>query len=118
MEKFLITRVYSDPAGESRFEEIDIPLTEAGPIGYLSKKFKVEDLIFRKVLPDYDYEFHNAPHKQYIILLDGKIEIETSLGDKKQFMAGDILLVEDIDGKGHKTRNLLAAERKSIFITI
>jgi len=118
MSNFKITRVFSDKTGESHFAEIDIPLHPSGPIGSLSAKYRVENLIFRKVSPDYDFEFHNAPARQFIILLDGEIEIETSLGDKKQFGAGDVLLVEDIDGKGHRTKNLKPIERKSIFITL
>ncbi|NJW54744.1 hypothetical protein HC175_17675, partial [Salinimicrobium sp. CDJ15-91] len=58
---------------------------------------------FREVLPYYDFTFHNAPHKQYIFLPDGEIEIETSPGDKRNFGVGEILLMEDTEGKGHKT---------------
>lgn len=118
MEAFVITRVYADEEGESHFEEVTRPLSSAGDIGFLSEPEEVGSLIFRKVLPSYDFDFHTAPTRQYIILLDGKIEIETSLGDKKQFGAGDVVLVEDITGKGHRTRNLLPAIRKSIFITL
>jgi len=51
-------------------------------------------------------------------LLDGSIEIETSLGIKRTFRAGEILLMEDTHGKGHKTRNLLPEKRKSVFIVL
>ena len=118
MENFNITRVYADENGDSRFVEIAKPLVSAGDIGFLSEPEAVETIIFRKVVPSYDYDFHRAPARQYIILLDGEIEIETSLGEKKQFRAGDILLVEDTTGKGHRTRNLLPAIRKSIFVTL
>ena len=70
------------------------------------------------VKPDYDYDFHTVPQKQYVILLDGEIEIETSLGEKRTFKGGDILLMEDTQGKGHKTRNIQNIERKSIFISL
>ena len=113
-----ITRIYSDKNGESHFENIDMPLQNDGEIGFLSDKIPVKEIIFRKVKPDYNYDFHNAPQKQYIILLDGEIEIETSLGEKRTFKGGEILLVEDTRGKGHKTRNLQNMERKSIFITL
>jgi len=118
MEGFKITRVFSDENGDSRFDNVEIPLSSSGAIGYLSDKYPVESLIFRKVLPQYDYEFHNAPARQFIILMDGRIEIETSLGERREFGAGDILLVEDVHGKGHRTKNLLPIERKSIFITL
>lgn len=115
---FTVTRVFSDNNGDSHFETQEIPLKEAGEIGLLSDALPVKNLIFREVFPSYDYDFHTAPQRQYIILLDGEIEIETSLGDKRTFGAGDILLVEDTTGKGHKTRNLLPIRRKSLFISL
>ena len=75
-------------------------------------------IIFREVEPSYDLDFHTAPQKQYIILLEGEIQIETSLGDTRTFNAGEILLVEDTSGKGHKTKNLRNEKRRSIFVTI
>ncbi|WP_207533343.1 hypothetical protein [Desertivirga arenae] len=118
MENFKLTRVYANEAGDSYFEDVEVPLYSKGPIGYLSENFEVKDLSFRKVSPEYDYDFHTAPARQYIILLDGEIEIETSLGEKRIFGAGDVLFVEDTNGKGHRTKNLQAQERKSIFVTI
>jgi hypothetical protein len=115
---FPVTRIFSDSSGESHFEDISIPLKNAGGIGSLSDVLQANGVVFREVEPSYDYDFHNAPQKQYIILLDGEIEIETSLGDKRTFGAGQVLLVEDITGKGHKTRNLQPIKRKSIFITL
>ena len=113
-----ITRVYNDNKGDSHFEDMEVLLNEKGPIGFLSDNIPVKDIIFREVEPSYDYDFHTAPQRQYIILLDGAIEIETSLGDKRQFTAGDVLLVEDTEGKGHKTKNLQPIRRKSIFVTL
>jgi hypothetical protein len=115
---FPVTRVYSDSNGDTRFEDIGIPLKDAGEIGKLSAHIPVASVIFREVEPSYDYNFHNAPQKQYLILIDGEIEIETTLGEKKQFKAGDVLLLEDTEGKGHRTRNLQPIKRKSIFITV
>lgn len=115
---FQLTRIYSDRQGDSRFEDVSLPLEAAGTIGRLSQTLPATGIIFREVDPGYDYDFHTAPQRQYIILLDGQIEIETSLGDKRIFSGGDILLVEDTTGKGHRTRNLVAAKRRSIFITI
>jgi hypothetical protein len=39
-------------------------------------------------------------------LIQGAIEIETTLGEKRQFKAGQVLLLEDTEGKGHRTRNI------------
>jgi hypothetical protein len=82
---FPVTRLYSDSNGDTRFEGISIPLTDAGEIGKLSEGIPVKSIIFREVEASYDYNFHNAPQKQYLILIDGGIEIETSLGEKGNF---------------------------------
>src|SRR5947209_6342535 len=115
---FTLTRIYSDSNGDSHFEDVEIPLKEAGSIGWLSAELPAKGIVFREVEPSYDWNFHTAPQKQYIILLDGEIEIETSLGEKRTFKAGDVLLAADTTGKGHKTRNLQAIKRKSIFIIL
>lgn len=116
--QFAVTRIYSDQNGDSHFEDIRIPMQSAGDIGFLSEAHPAASVIFREVLPSYDYDFHNAPQRQYIILLDGEIEIETSLGEKRKFTGGHVLLVEDTTGKGHRTRNTQHLPRKSIFITL
>ena len=115
---FTIVRVYSDENGDSHFEDHQVFLKDGGKIGKLSDAVETKSLIFREVEPAYDWDFHTAPERQYIVLLDGEIEIETSLHEKRTFKPGDILLVEDTTGKGHKTRNLQPMKRRSLFITL
>lgn len=112
------TRIYTDQEGNSRFEDVTVSLESQGPIGSLSEAFEVCKLIFRETPPDYDYDYHHAPDRQFVILLDGLIEVETSSGEKRVFTGGEILLVEDTHGKGHKTKALLKDVRKSIFVTL
>lgn len=118
METYTVTRIYADARGESHFENITIPLQDHGPIGFLSDAIQAGTVIFRKVEAQYDYDFHQAPARQYIALMDGEIEIETSLGVVRRFGPGAVLLVEDTSGKGHRSRNLRQAVRNSIFITL
>lgn len=118
MEGYRITRIYTDQDGESHFEDMQLPLHDGGPIGFLSEAQQVGTVIFRKVIEQYDYDFHNAPARQYIALMDGEIEIETSLGVTRRFKPGDVLLVEDVKGKGHRSRNIRQEVRSSIFITL
>lgn len=113
-----VTRLYTGEDEHSYFEDIEIPLTDAGVIGRLSSKINSTGIIFRETDGDYDYNFHNAPQRQYIILLDGEIEIETSKGEKKKFKGGDILLAEDTTGKGHKSKSIDGKTRRSIFVTL
>ena len=113
-----ITRIYSDPQGESYFAELDIELEDAGDIGAISAIRAVTGMIFRENHAGYDYDWHTAPRRQYIILLDGEIEIEVSDGEKRIFRGGDILLAEDTSGQGHRTRTINNRPRKSIFVIL
>lgn len=113
---FTLTRIYTDPEGESHFEDVRVPLAPAGIIGTLSEKQEVSALVFRENQPGYDWDFHHAPRRQYIVLLDGIIEIEVSDGEKRQFHGGEVLLVEDTWGTGHRTRQLTDTVRRSLFI--
>lgn len=69
---FKITKIYTDKNGNSQFEDEKIPLKESGEIGFLSELFPANGVIFREVLPSYDFDFHNAPQRQLIVLLTGK----------------------------------------------
>ena len=74
-----ITRIYTGKDEQSHFEEIEIPLFDQGDIGRLSKIFSARGVIFRENPGDYHYQWHNAPRRQYIVLLEGSVEIE--IGD-------------------------------------
>lgn len=84
--------------------------------GGCAEQYPVKEVQFRKVAADCDYDFHCAPQKQYIVLPDGGVEIQTSLGETRQFSTSEILLFEDTTEKGHKTKNLERRERTSLFI--
>ena len=113
-----ITRLYTGDDGESHFEEIDIPLTDSGEIGALSEPFKATGIIFRETSGDYDYAWHNAPTRQFILMLEGKVEIEVGSGEKRVFCDGDILLAEDTTGRGHISRAIDSQPRRSVFVTL
>ncbi len=113
-----MTRIYTGADGESHFEDINIPLTEAGDIGALSERVKATGIIFRETSGEYDYNFHNAPQRQYVVMLDGEVDIEIGDGTIRRFTTGDILLAEDTTGRGHRSFAVNGKPRKSIFITL
>jgi hypothetical protein len=113
-----ITRVYTDGEGESHFDDLVIGLRDAGPIGFLSEPFPAKEVLFRRNEAGYDYDWHPAPRRQFIVLLDGAIELQVSDGERRIFHGGEILLLEDIHGRGHRTRNLEARERHSVFVVL
>src|SRR5206468_1236153 len=110
-----VTRVFSDSQGDSHFSEIEVPLRDQGSIGSLSDPVASEGVMFRENAPDYDYDWHTAPRRQFIVLLDGEIELQVSDGEARRFRGGDVLLVEDTNGKVHRTKNLTPERRRSTF---
>ena len=113
-----ITRIRAGADGTTRFDEIEIPLTDAGAIGRLSAPFAADAVIFRETGADYDYDWHPAPARQLVVLLDGEIEIEVGDGEVRRFVGGDVLLLEDTTGRGHRTRNVGPAPRRSLFVPL
>ena len=117
-ETMKVTRIYSGIDGESHFEDIEIPLKEQGNVGTLSKRIKATGFIFRETSDDYNYDFHNAPSRRFIINLQGAIEIEVGDGSKRIFKAGDVFLAEDTTGRGHISRAVDRQSRKSIMVLL
>ena len=113
-----IHRLYADKNGESHFETVDIPLTEASRAGRLSERMPATGIIFREVMPDYDLDWHPAPRRQYIVNLDAGVEITASDGEARLIGAGEVILVEDVTGKGHLSKAVSGKVRHSIFIPI
>ena len=112
------TRLYAEANGETHFDDVTVPLASSGMIGFLSDPTAVGQLIFRENEAGYDWDFHNAPARQFIVMLDGAVEVEVSDGEKRVFRGGDVLLVEDITGRGHRSRHVSPQPRRSIFITL
>ena len=113
-----ITRLYTGSDHESHFEDIEIELMDAGEIGELSEKVHATGIIFRRTNPDYDYDWHNAPQRQYIIMLDGAVDVEIGDGTVRRFATGDILLAEDTAGRCHESRAVNYKPRTSVFVRL
>ena len=113
-----ITSVDLSSDGGSQFGEMEIELTDAGDIGRLSDPLAASGVVFRENDPTYDYDWHCAPRRQLIVLLDGEIEVEVTSGEKRRFAGGDVLLVEDTTGTGHRTRTVSNTVRRSLFIPL
>ncbi len=114
-----ILRIYTGDDGESHFEDIEVPLNDLeGGVGAISELEGATGVVFRETGGDYNFGFHNAPRRQYVINLDASVEIETGDGSKRVLGPGDILLAEDTTGRGHISRSADGKPRRSIFITL
>jgi quercetin dioxygenase-like cupin family protein len=113
-----VVRLYTGPDNKSHFQDIEIPLKDGGTIGFLSEKMKATGVVFRITSGEYNYDFHPAPRRQYVVNLEGEVEIEVGDGTRRILRTGDILLAEDTTGQGHISRAVAGKPRKSLFITL
>lgn len=113
-----IHNLYVDAAGESHFRDIQVEWAETTPAGKLSKRMPATGIIFRQVQPDYDLDWHPAPRRQYIINLDAGVQITASDGESRVIGAGEVILVEDIRGKGHLSKAVAGKLRHCIFVPV
>lgn len=117
MATMKITRIYTGDDNQSHFEDIEVELNP-NRVGQISERFDATGLIFRETGGDYDYDFHTAPARQYVVNLDGAVEITVGSGEKRVLEAGEVFLAEDTTGQGHISRAVNGQIRHSLFITL
>lgn len=103
------TRLYSDAAGESRFEDkpFDFQQIQYAPPtpSFQVSQFTPATQWGVLLLPTgWDGGLHPVPNRQVYFVLSGTVEVELSSGETRRFIPGNIVLGEDTTGKGHKTR--------------
>jgi len=113
-----IVRVYTGDDGASHFEDIEVALTDQGPMGRISDMWKAKGVLFREVDGDYALDYHNAPRRQFVVNLTGSVDIEIGDGTVRRLGPGDILLAEDTTGQGHISRAVDGEPRRCLFIPL
>ncbi|MFP6708965.1 MAG: hypothetical protein VCE75_23665 [Alphaproteobacteria bacterium] len=113
-----IHNLYEDEDGQSHFRDIEVEWTSEGRGGKLSDRLPATGIIFRQVQPDYELDWHSAPRRQYIINLDAGVQITASDGEARIISAGEVILVEDISGKGHLSKAVDEKIRHCIFVPV
>ena len=113
-----IHNIYADAKGESHIRDLEIEWARNGPMGKISDPVPVLSMAFRTTDGSYDLDWHNAPRRQYIINLEGSVEITTSDGESRVIGPGEIILAEDTTGKGHLSKAVASGARHSLVIPI
>jgi len=105
-----IWRVYSGADGESHVEETPLAMTPftdtEGAHGEGTAPEPAAGIVFRVSPPGYALDWHCAPRRQYSITLAGQAEIQVGDGTVVRVGPGDVLLAEDLTGRGHVTRSV------------
>ncbi len=104
-----VTRFHATTDGESRFQEIEIPINEkrADPFGNTllqSGAWASPSIRFVELPAGLDESWHHAPARQIVVILSGVLEVGTSDNQKRRATAGQAFIADDLTGKGHLTR--------------
>ena len=101
-------RVYSGADGESHISELPLEFKSFRDVedanGEGTPLQAASGIAFRVASPGYVLDWHCAPRRQYSISLSGTAEIEVGDGTIARIEAGDVVLAEDLTGRGHVTR--------------
>jgi hypothetical protein len=96
-KKIKATRIYASQDGNAHFADFELDFgTDAS--GAVTPPIDVDRLVFRHFPAHHEVGYHTAPRIQWV-------EIECADGCRR-FFAGDLLLAEDLLGRGHITRGL------------
>jgi len=102
-------RLHADKHGKSHFEQATLKLDEAdyrppSPMTYVSHSYQTDSLQFIRLPSGWTADAINPPSKQFIIGLQGEIEVTAGDGEKRTIGPGDSVLMEDVEGDGHRAR--------------
>jgi len=99
-----VLRIYADADGNSHIQELPIVTKPGGT--RRTGPAHVTELSYSEYTSSSVEDWHRAPGRQFSISMSGEIEVEVSGGKKHAIHAGDIVFLEDLQGKGHITRIL------------
>jgi quercetin dioxygenase-like cupin family protein len=103
-----VIRLYSGPDGQTHAERIEVKLMPSATYTGTeeSESFNVSGAPFLRLPPGNVQDWHNAARRQYAVTLSGRGEVDLADGQKILLNPGQIVLAEDVTGKGHITRSI------------
>jgi hypothetical protein len=96
-----VLRIFADDKGDSHMEELTVTTTK-GQRGRSARDIPVTGMLLREYLPSV-VDWHTAPARQFAITIVGELEVEVSDGARRQVKTGELVFLEDTEGKGHVT---------------
>ena len=88
--------------GESQLEELAIDLAERD--GTRTVPRATEHIVFADRPEGSFIDFHNAPRRQFVLYLTASVEVGVGDGTTIVMEPEDVLLAEDVQGRGHTSR--------------
>ena len=112
-----VIRVYSGEDGESHFQTVELAYQRIGDAEATAMR-GASGIQFRRSPPGHYIDWHPAPARQYVIILQGRSKITIGDGSSHTFSTGDVLFADDLTGRGHTTEVVGDQPRVSIFVPL
>jgi quercetin dioxygenase-like cupin family protein len=114
-----IIRLYTGADGMSHFERIAVrfPPTKGDSKNVQESEPSITSKSYIvRCAPGYFSDWHNADVRRYVITISGRAEVEVPGGQKFVGQPGEVILAEDLTGKGHTFRVLGDSDWEAMFI--
>jgi quercetin dioxygenase-like cupin family protein len=102
-----VTRLYTASDGQTHADNVEVKMAPT-PIyaeAEASEAVKVSEAQFFRLPKEKVQDWHNPAHRQYVVTLSGRGEVEIAGGQKILLSPGRVVLLENVTGKGHITRS-------------
>jgi quercetin dioxygenase-like cupin family protein len=113
-----VVRIYTGDDGESHIEDLDLGYRQVARDYLETAPQRGGGVRFYSIPAGHFSDWHTAPCRQYVITLEGEVEIGLGDGSTRVFRAGDVELVEDVTGRGHTARVLGSRPRVMIAVEL
>lgn len=101
--------VFGDVTGETHLRTIELPLVDnarTGPLRTMHGIPVTTATITEFVNGKKDPGVHAPPEREVFVVLGGELEIEPTKGVAQRLQRGDVLILDDVDTKGHSSRDV------------
>jgi len=120
-DELAVSRLFSDEADVTHFADEGIAWNV---FDSSFGSFPATDLLpatqvgFLRLPAGYRSDWHPAPRLQYVMVLEGTVEVEAGDGERRLFNPGSVLLVADTQGKGHRTNTIGDKEVLLVWVPV
>lgn len=97
-------RIFTGDDDQSHFSVSEIEWNDTQALNAISKSEQAKTISCEETAEGASLDWHNVLHRQYVITLSGRPELETRTGARQVLEPGDILPAEDTSGGGHRWR--------------
>jgi len=113
-----LIRLFTGADGQSHFAVAEVEWEQLEAVNAISRSEPAQNIHFEETAAGASLDWHNAPHRQYVITLSGRLEFETRTGARQVVEPGEILLAEDTSGGGHRWRLIDDQPWRRVYVAV